>query len=73
MSIEKPTFHDKNLFATEIHALPSLLNSYFEACDTLKRQTDLFLRNAASSTLPSEVVDMEDVRSAKREVHDKAV
>lgn len=73
MSIKEPTYSDKNLFATTIHDFPILLDSYFEACDALKRQTDLFLRNAASSILPSEIVDMEDARSARREVYEKAV
>lgn len=73
MSVPKPTFSDKELFTTAILGLPDHIDSYFEACNTLKRQTELFLRNAASSTLPSEVVELEDVKAAGREVSNQGV
>jgi len=73
MPASKPTFSDKELFATEVRGLPGQLDGYFEACDTLKRLMDLFMRNVASSTLPSEVVEFEDVKAADREVCKQAV
>jgi len=73
MSIKKPIYSDKNLFAIEICGLPGQLDSYFEACDTLKHQTNLFMQNAASNTPPGEVVDMEDLKSANKELYKQAV
>ncbi len=73
MPAAEPTFSDKKLFATETRGLRGQLDSYFEACDTLKRLMNLFMRNVASSTLPSEVVELEDVEAADREVCKQAV
>lgn len=73
MSTIEPTYSEEELFAIEIRDFPGQSDSYFEACDTLQRLMSLFLRNAASSTPPGEVVDMEDLESANREVYKQAV
>ncbi len=73
MSTVEPTYSEKELLAIEIRGLPDQIDSYFEACNTLKRLLSLFLRNAASSTPPGEVVDLEDLKSANREVYKQAV
>jgi len=73
MSTIEPTYGEEELFAIEIRGLPGQSDSYFEACDTLQRLMSLVLRNGASSIPPGEVVDMEDLKSANREVYKQAV
>ena len=73
MQATKDTFNAKEVFINKLHAYHGRLDSYFEVCDKLDYQIDLFSRNSMASTPPAEIVELEDLKSTSREMAEQAV